>query len=222
MRPRLLVPGLTTLAMLAVLIGLGVWQLQRRDWKLGILAQIDQAEAAPAIPLPAQPLPFTKVRVSGRLLDDKTGHYGAEVRDLPSGPAMGSQLIEALERSGQDPVLIDRGWVPDGAVLPPGGDASIEGYIRSPDAPGLFTPNDDLATRHFYTLDPARIGAALGLARVAPFTLVAMGPGTGVPAAATALPRPPNDHLNYALTWFGLALSLLAVFAAYSRKVFRR
>ena len=56
--------------------------------------------------------------------------------------------------------------------------------------------------------------------RVAPFTLVAMGAG-GMPEPATTLPRPPNDHLNYALTWFALALSLLIVFAAYTRKVLR-
>ena len=72
------------------------------------------------------------------------------------------------------------------------------------------------------TLDPAAIGAALGLASVAPFTLVALGPAPTPPRARrSALPRPPNDHLSYALTWFGLAACLLVVFVVYVRKALR-
>ena len=219
-RPKLLVPVLATLVMLAILIGLGVWQLQRREWKLGILAQIDRGEASAPIPLPANPRQFTKVVAEGRLRTDVHALYGDDVRDGPAGPVMGAQLIEPLERPGQDSVLVDRGWVPDGQLGAPGGD-QVVGYIRTPDKPGAFSATDDLARQHFYTLDPAKIGAALGLPRVAPFTLVAMGPPDALPQPATALPRPPNDHLNYALTWFGLALSLLVVFGAYCRKALR-
>ena len=64
---RLLWPGLMTLAMLAVLIGLGTWQLRRLAWKNAFLARIAAAEQAPAVALPAQPSPFQKVRVSGHL-----------------------------------------------------------------------------------------------------------------------------------------------------------
>ncbi len=218
----LLRPTLATAAMLVVLLGLGAWQLQRRTWKLGILAEIDRAEAAPPIELPAHPLPFTKVVASGHLRSDVFALYGDEVRDTPNGGSvMGARLIEPLERPGQDPVLVDRGWTPDGQIgAPAAGD--IVGYVRAPDAPGAFSATDDLATRHFYTLDPAKIGAALGLQRVAPFTLVALGPPGSLPSPASALPRPPNDHLNYALTWFGLAASLLVVYAAYCRKALRR
>jgi surfeit locus 1 family protein len=216
----LLVPAIATAVMLALLIGLGVWQLQRLQWKLGLLAEIDRAEAAPPVPLPDHPLQFTKVTASGHFRDDLHALYGDDVRDVPGGTAMGAQLIVPLERPGQDPILIDRGWVPDGQLGQPGGDAAVVGYIRTPDTPGIFSLTDDPAARRFYTLDPAKIGAALGLKRVAPFTLVAMGAG-GMPEPATTLPRPPNDHLNYALTWFALALSLLIVFAAYTRKVLR-
>ena len=220
----LLTPALATLFMLSVLVGLGVWQLQRRTWKLAILAEIDQAEASPAIPLPPHPLPFTKVSVTGRLRDDVRALYGDDVRDTARGPAMGAQLIEPLERPGQPPLLVERGWVPDGSLGTPGGVVTVTGYVRMPDRPGAFSPADDLASRHFYTLDPAKIGEALGLPSAAPFTLVALGPDVAdvLPAPATALPRPPNDHLNYALTWFGLALALLAVFGAYARKVLQR
>ncbi len=208
--------------MLAVLIGLGVWQLQRLQWKRGILAAIDRAEASPAIPLPDHPVQFTKVRTTGRFIAGKQARYGADVRDTPAGPVLGSRVIEPLERPGQEPVLVDRGWAPDGPVAEPAGPVTVEGYIRTPDRPGLFSAVDDPGKHLFYTLDPAKIGAALGLPREAPFTLVAMGPADGATVPATALPRPPNDHLNNALTWFGLALSLLVVFAAYCRKVLAR
>ena len=216
----LLAPAVTTAIMLAILVSLGVWQLHRLQWKLAILAEIDKAEASPPVPLPAHPLPFTKVSVTGRLRTDVSALYAVDVRDVPGGTAMGAQLIEPLERPGQVPILVDRGWIPDGQANIPGGDVTVVGYIREPATPGMFSPEDDLAARHFYTLDPAKIGTSLGLPRVAPFTLVALGSG-GMPEPATALPRPPNDHLNYALTWFGLALSLLVVFGAYVRKVLR-
>jgi surfeit locus 1 family protein len=219
---QLAIPGLITLLMLTVLIGLGVWQLERRAWKLGVLAQIEQAESAPAIPLPADPPPFAKVRVAGTLRPDLQARYGSGVRDMPSGPVIGSQLIEPLERPGQDPLLVDLGWVPTGQAVAPSG-TEVEGYIRTPDRPGLFSAKDDPAGHRFFTLDPAPIAASLGLPHAAPFTLVAMGtvaPGV-FPQPAETLPRPPNDHLNYALTWFGLAFALVVVFAVYARKVFR-
>ena len=75
-------------------------------------------------------------------------------------------------------------------------------------------------TRQFFTLDPAAIGAAVGEADPAPFTLVAMGPAVpGVyPAPAQHLPRPPNNHLSYVITWYGLAVSLAVIFGVWVRK----
>ena len=214
----LLGPALATAAMLAVLISLGVWQLHRLEWKRAILSDIALAEASPPVPLGGHPTPFTKVSAEGSLRTDVHALYGADVRD----DRMGAQLIEPLERPGQDTVLVDRGWVPQGEFGAPPPPGPVVGYVRMPDAPGMFSASDDLAGRHFYTLDPAKIGAVLGLAHVAPYTLVVLGSGVGIPAAATTLPRPPNDHLNYALTWFGLAVSLLVVFASYARKTWRR
>ena len=98
---RLLWPGVMTLAMLAVLLGLGTWQVERLHWKQDVLAQIARAEAAPAVPLPAEPEPYAKVRVTGRLRDDLSASYGAEVRDTPTGTQLGTQLIEPLERDGR-------------------------------------------------------------------------------------------------------------------------
>jgi surfeit locus 1 family protein len=218
---RLLGPGLMTLAMLAVLIGLGVWQVRRLAWKEGVLARIAAAEQAPAIDLPVRPSEFAKVRVSGRLRTDLSAYFGAEVRDTAGGPRMGAELIQPLERNGAAPILVDRGWVPLPGWLPRVPSVAVtivEGFVREPERPGWFTPSPEVATKHFYALDPPAIGAALGLKRVAPFVLIALGPErAALPEPARHLPRPPNNHLSYVVTWFGLALALLAVFAAWAR-----
>jgi surfeit locus 1 family protein len=220
---RLLWPGVMTVIMLAVLLGLGTWQVQRLYWKLGILAQIANAEAAPPVPLPAEPSPFAKVQVTGRLRGDLSATFGADVRDTPAGPVLGTQLIEPLEREGDEPLLVDRGWVPDKLprpIAPTEGSVTLQGYVHPGDTPGWFSAPDNPATRQFYTLDPTVIGNALGLPRVAPFILIAMGPTpqAGYPIPAEHLPRPPNNHLSYAITWYGLAVALVVIFAVWSRK----
>ena len=222
---RLLVPALTTLLMLVLACGLGVWQVHRLAWKTALLADVDRAEASPAIPLPADPSAFTKVRVEGKWL---SGYalYGADLGDTPSGSRMGARLIMALQPAMGPAILVDRGWVPTeraGEVAIPVGVVAAEGYIRQPEHAGLFAPQDDSSQRRFYTLDPAAIGASLGLPRAAPFVLVSLGPAVaGVyPVPGQSLPRPANDHLVYAITWFGLALTLVVIFFIYSRKVLR-
>jgi surfeit locus 1 family protein len=226
---RLIGPGVATACMMVILVGLGVWQLHRLVWKQGILAQIDQAEASPAVPLPPHPSLFQKVAIAGVLRPGPVILYGADVRDTPQGPQMGGQLIEPLIRPDGPPVLVDLGWVPDHgtgrADVPAaqGGPARVEGYIRLPEHPGAFSPKDDPSIHRFYTLNPQAMATALGLPDVAPFTLIAMGPAPDnvYPSPATALPRPPNDHFGYALTWFGLALTLAGVFGAWARGVLR-
>jgi len=221
-RHRLLVPAVSTAAMLVVLLGLGTWQVRRLAWKQALLAQIDAAEQAPAQPLAGTPPAFARVAASGYLRGDLAALYGADVRDQASGAVLGGQLIEPLERPGAPPVLVDLGWVPQdgwhGVASPQ--QTVVDGYARPPDHPGWFSPADDPARRLFYTLDPAAIGRALGLPEVAPFTLVALGgaPPAGQPDPSRHLPRPPNNHLQYALTWYGLAAVLAVTFAAYVRK----
>ncbi len=100
---------------------------------------------------------------------------------------------------------------------------TIAGYVRAADHGGLFSATDNVQERRFYTLDPEKIGAALGLKDIAPFTLVEIGPTPPqqFPDPEKHLPRPPNDHLQYAITWFGLAAALLVIFVIYARRIFR-
>jgi surfeit locus 1 family protein len=221
---RLLFPGLMTTVMLALLIALGTWQIYRLHWKEGILAAIAAAEQGPAVPLPAHPPPWAKVSVSGVFMGDKAVHYGAEVRDAPAGPVMGSFDVVPLRRSDGSIILIDRGWAPDGTADPaPAGSVTVVGYVRPRDRPSWFSAPDDTAGRNFYTLDAPRIARTLGLTGVEPFVLVALGadaPGM-YPAPARHLPRPPNNHLSYAITWYGLAAALLVTFILWARGALR-
>jgi surfeit locus 1 family protein len=221
---RLLIPGLMTLVMLATLLTLGTWQVSRLLWKQDLLAAIAAAERAPPVPLASlppgiAPPPFARLRAEGSF-DDLTALYGAEVR----GNTGGARLLGILRREGAPPVLVDRGWVPVPPPPVPAGPAAIEGFARPPDSVGPFSPADDLAGRRFYTLNPSAIGHSLGVRNLAPYTLVALAPPgapPGVPEPARTLPRPPNNHLVYAITWYGLAVALLVVFALYARKVLR-
>lgn len=209
--------------MLVILCGLGFWQVQRLQWKTALLGRIDAAERSAGVPLSGTPAAFQKVRASGRLLPE-IARYGVEVRDTAGGEVLGSRVVGILERAAGLPVVTVLGWLPDGvAYVPPSGQVTIAGYARAPVRPGWFTPANDPVARRFYALNPDVIGAALGVARVAPFTLVAMGArlGPAAPVPDTAMPRPPNDHLQYAITWFGLAAVLVVIFGAYLRKTVR-
>jgi surfeit locus 1 family protein len=223
-RRLLLWPGVMTATMLAGLLGLGTWQVERLHWKQALLAQIARAETAPAVPLPAQPDPFIKVQVAGRLREDLAATYGAEVHETPAGPQLGTQLIVPLERRDGNTILVDRGWVPMSrprAIALPAGEVTVEGYVRPGDKARWFSATDNPATRQFYTLDPAAIEAALELPRAAPFILVAVGPAPPerYPDPARHLPRPPNNHLSYAITWYGLSVALVVIFVLWARKV---
>jgi surfeit locus 1 family protein len=223
-RSRFLIPGLSATVMLVVLAGLGTWQVYRLHWKQGILVQIATAESAPPIPLGPDPAPYTKVSAVGHFRFDLAVQYGVEVRDTLAGPTMGSYQIVPLQRVGAPTVLVNRGWVPqkrEVALNDPAGEVTVIGYVRPGDKPQWFSAADNVAIRQFYTLDPQGMARSLGVDDSLPFILVALGsePARSYPVPAQHLPRPPNNHLSYVLTWYGLALALVVVFAVWARKV---
>lgn len=212
---RLLIPTLVALPMLAVLLALGIWQLDRLAWKTDLLARIDGAEAAAPTPLIDPPEPWTRVVATGRFDHSREAQLGIEVR----GNVLGTHLVVPLLREGRPPLLVDRGWVPldrGAARTRPEGEQRVVGYIRPGERAGWFAASDDPASRRFYTADPAAIGAVLGIAAPAPYLLVALGEQRDFPLPGRAMPRPPNNHLGYAITWFGLALSLIGVFLVFA------
>ncbi len=220
-------PALMTAAMLCVAIALGTWQVHRLAWKEAILRQIEAGEHAAPVPLGPDPAPFTEIVAVGTFRPGVSAIYGAEVRDTPTGPEMGGQLLMLLDRPGAPSLLVDRGWVATSRPRPvatPTGPVRVSGFVRAPDRPGLFSARDDVQGRQFFTLDPQAIAAALGAGPVAPFTLVALGSGTAAayPEPARHLPRPPNNHLSYAITWYGLGAALAVIFGVWLRGAARR
>ncbi|APT58915.1 hypothetical protein RGI145_19180 [Roseomonas gilardii] len=239
---RLLLPFLCVLPVLVVLVGLGNWQVRRLHWKTDLLARVDAAEAGPPRVLRDPPEELSKVVATGRFLHDREALVGLEVRDA----VLGAFLVTPLERPDGPPVLVNQGWVPlerKAPVSHPEGMVSITGWVRPADGHNVFAASDDPVGRRFYTFDPSVIGPALGLTQVAPYALVALAlpqapgsasgppdapagralaaPAGGAPAAplpqpARAMPRPDNPHLGYAVTWYGTALALVGVFAAFA------
>ena len=230
-RRRLLVPAATTLFFFLLLLGLGVWQLFRLQWKEGILAQVARSEVAPPVPLTAHPPRYFRVVVKGRYLPGFSALYGVSTRDDATGLVLGADALAGLVREDGRPVLVNRGWVPASAHQkrgppPPAGEVSVVGYVQDPVSGSPFTPNDDPAAGRVYALDPARIAREFHLPPLAGITVVAMGPARPGPVDATSttpipaqhLPRPPNHHLGYALTWFSLAIALAVIFWNFVRR----
>ena len=204
---------IVTLAALALLVGLGVWQLQRLEWKRGLIAEIETRTKAPPSSL-AEALALAKggddpsylhVNVAGRFQNDKERHLYAIADGAP-----GWHLITPLVTEDGAIVLVDRGFVPDAmkeqATRPQSlveGETSLTGLVRLPESKGAFTPNTDLNRWYFRDLD--------GMARsifgdrpqnLAPFFLEAEAsgvPGSWPRGGQTRLDLP-NNHLQYALT----------------------
>ncbi len=220
---RLIAPGITAFVVFWLLIGMGVWQIHRLAWKEAIVATIRQAQAAAPIALPANPTPFEKVIVTGTWVPGKAALYGDEVHDSPHGPIPGAELIMPLQRPDGIIVLVNLGWVPEQTPTPLANPPpAAVGYIHAPIRANWLSPPDDPVHGLYYTLDPQRIGAGLGEQNIAPYILIVLGPlpppGSAQPQPEQDLPTPPNNHYEYALTWFGFAGVLVFQFIFFARK----
>ena len=229
----LMVPAVAFLVALATLLSLGTWQVQRRAWKLDLIEKIEaRAYGAPGAILPESEWPrwspeaeeYRRVRVDGRFLHE---HEVAVHGLMPSGqrghPVQGFYLLTPLLLPGGSQVIVNRGFVPtqlrDPATRPesrPEGEVTVTGLIRSPEEKASFRPENDPARDVWFIRDPGHIAGAKNLARVAPFVTdadVTPNPG-GWPKGGQTRLTMTNDHLHYALTWFGLALVLVGVFGS--------
>lgn len=222
---------------IVILCGLGFWQLQRMGEKAAFLARLGAQQAASPVGLPAQgdwsrldldAADLTRVRVTGTWLPQASATVRVVMPDAKPGerkPAgFGRYLVTALRLDGGGIVLVNRGFAPeaDQAALPaPTGRADLVGILRKPEAANPFTPAPDLPRRDFHMRDPASISAALNL-NTAPFMVEAeRAPGPVVLPMGTdigeLIARIPNNHLQYAFTWFGLAATLAGVFVVFVR-----
>jgi len=227
---RIVLPSFLALPMLAAMLSLGIWQVQRMGWKSALLQDLAAAQAGPPVSA-ANPAPFANMIASGRFRHDLELLLGSEVR----GTTLGAALITPLEREGAPALLVERGWVPldRAGVSRPEGLVTVQGYMRPAERPGLLSAADSPASRRFHNFDIPAMGAAIGLP-VAPFGLAVVVPGRarpdgglgstpapnqgGVPSPATGFPAPSNPHLGYAITWFGLALAWTAIFILWASR----
>lgn len=211
---------------MAIMIALGVWQIQRMHWKAGVLAHVAALKSAP--PVPAGPVLAANSDVDfRRVVIDCPGLAAApyvELYGVREGEA-GSRLISAcaVEAGPYRSVLVDRGFVQDTvSARPPVDSASaaplrVVGVLRIPEKGNWFSPPNDPAGRHFYIRDAAEMARVLGAPAPAPVFLLAETATNPEWPALVPAPLPediPNNHMQYVLTWFGLAAALAGVYAA--------
>lgn len=207
---------------MAGFLALGVWQLERRAWKLDLIARVDaHVEATPAPPPPAAfrqgaartDYEYQRVRVQGRY------RPGGEVlTQAVTERGAGFWVITPLA-TPQGTILINRGFVPAELreapqARAPEGPVTVTGLLRAPEIGGGFLRTNDPAANRWYSRDVQAIARARGLGPVAPFFIDASASRNpdAYPVGGLTVVRFSNNHLIYALTWF--ALAGLCAFAA--------
>lgn len=221
-------PGFTiaTALLLALLVGLGVWQLERLQWKLGLIAEVNAHMAAAPVSLdailamPRDAAQYRHVTLRGRF-DHARESY---VFTTGEGGAPVYHVLTPFVDDGGRVLLVDRGEVPKDRLDPASraagniaGETAVTGVWRMPDPPGAFTPPPDLAHRIWYARDLAGIAGADHLRLAAPM-LVEAGPRPnpgGWPKGGQTVVSFRNQHLSYAITWFAMAAALFGVWLAY-------
>ncbi|ODT08465.1 MAG: cytochrome c oxidase assembly protein [Mesorhizobium sp. SCN 65-20] len=229
-RPRRLLALVLGTIVLAVLVALGTWQVQRMYWKEALIAQIAERTQSEARPLAEMEVKYRAsgdvdywpVTLSGTFLHQGERHFFATWQGKS-----GFYVYTPLQLEDGRYVLVNRGFVPydikDPAKRAEGqvsGPVTIVGLARNPlDAkPGALLPDNDTAKNIFYWKDRAAMASSAGLpegAVVLPFFVDAddaPNPG-GLPIGGVTLIDMPNNHLQYVITWYGLAAALVGVMA---------
>lgn len=215
--------------MVAVLVSLGLWQLQRRTEKHALIAALTERLATAPAPLPPpeqwsdlQPAhdEFRRVTFVATFEDRPEAHVyssGSALRADLTGVGAFS-FAPARLASGQS-VVIDRGFVPDGErdrATPPSTEAPamLTGYLRFPETAGMLTPQAEIAKRLWFVRDHRAMAAAYDWGPVAPFyiDLETPMPASGVPKPGPLKVHLKDDHMQYAITWFGLAAMVICAF----------
>lgn len=236
--------SLFTLAIVVVLLGLGFWQLQRRAEKHALIAALDERLAVAPVALPPSDAwrglspekdQFRRVSFTAtyaRLPDAMVYGSGSGVRSDISGP--GTWAFLPVRLASGEIVAVNAGFVQntmqdraqqDRAVgrLVTGEPAALTGYIRFPEGTGALTPAGDIARRLWFARDVSAMARALGWGEggkpVAPFyvDLEAPVPPSGIPKPGPLQVHLKDDHLQYAITWFGLAAVVAVAFGFWWR-----
>lgn len=232
-------------------VALGVWQVQRLQWKLALIERVTQRIQAPPVAAPpaaqwptvnAAGFEYQAVRLQGQWLADKT-----VLTQASTVLGAGYWVLTPLQQADGTQVLVNRGFVPDkqraqwlapntNAATQPAPPVVVEGLLRMSEPGGGFLRRNDPAQQRWHSRDVAAIAQAQQLPRAAPFFVDAgiprlqNGATAELPPTATdTRPQPgltvvrfANNHLVYALTWFGLALMVAGaavLVARYERRL---
>lgn len=214
--------GLAALLAIAVLCGLGVWQLQRRVWKLDLIARVEHRLREAPVAAPGPPDwgrlstadEYRPVRITGRFLNARETLVQAV-----TGQGGGYWVLTPLQTDGGFTVLVNRGFAPPAMrdpasrqAAPDAAESTVTGLLRVSEGHRGFLRSNDPAADRWYARDVSAIAAARGLGEVAPYFIdadAAPNPG-GWPLGGLTVVQFANNHLIYALTWFALALMLAA------------
>jgi surfeit locus 1 family protein len=201
---------------IAVFLSLGVWQLERRAWKLDLIAAVDERISAEAAAAPgpsewpeinAKDNAYRRVHAAGRFVDVAPAFVQAVTR-----LGAGYWVVAPFRTDGGFVVLVNRGFVTgeEAKTLPRATDTetTATGFLRISEPGGGFLRSNDPASDRWYSRDVAAIAAARGLGDVAPYFIDADASDAGVPVGGLTVVQFRNAHLVYALTWFGLAAML--------------
>jgi surfeit locus 1 family protein len=203
---RMILPLIFGIGGFAVLVGLGLWQLDRLAWKEAILAEIEGRITADPVTLPVAPDPEADRYLPVAVPGDFTGtsvHVLVSTRD----DGAGYRIVSAFLTDDGRAIMVDEGFVPDDGAIRPGAatGVTVTGNLHWPDEVDRWTPEPDMSEGLFFARDVPAMAAALGTEPV----LIVARTVEGVDPRARPMPVGvegiPNNHFGYAVQWFGLA-----------------
>jgi surfeit locus 1 family protein len=234
---QIFIPSVAVAIGLLILLNLGFWQLDRLAWKESLIVRVEEGVSKAPVPAPepgtwgslSEADDYRHIELEGEFLTGATFYFTALAN--PFGPQGGPGLMAYAPFKTTDGwfVLVNRGFLPQllseneklAATEPPLGQVTVSGLLRLSEKPNWTTPEVDNSDRIWFARDTEAMGALLGLgqAKLAPYSVdldAEFTPAGGLPQAGETIVRFKNDHLGYALTWFGLAATLIGVFLAYA------
>jgi surfeit locus 1 family protein len=236
LRTGLAVPTIFALVAIAAFVGLGTWQFQRKAWKEALIGELEQRLATAPAGLPRREQ-WPKLEQAQdefrRVMFSATFVPGAEALVYTSGSALRSDasgpgywVFAPARLSCGDVVVVNRGFVPEGRQDPasrPGGQLAgpveMVGAMRWPEPRSMFAPADDPGRNLWFVRDQVAIAAGKGWGEVAPFfvELESPQPPGGLPHPDALKANLRNEHLQYAITWYGLAAVVAVMFVLWVR-----
>lgn len=228
--------AIATIVAIAVLVGLGLWQIERKAWKEALIDTLTRRLSAPATDLPPRTAwtkldsdqeEFRHVTFSAEFLagrDALVYSSGSSLRNDAAGA--GYWVFTPARLAGGSVVVINRGFVPQerkDEMSASAGLVDVVGVMRWPEKRGTFTPKDDPAHNLWFARDPAAMASEKGWGDIAPFyiEMESPAPPSGLPRPAALSVNLPNNHQSYVVTWFGLAAALAVIFVIWAARELR-